>query len=943
MGTQAAPIKLNVDMRNVQRQYRPERTTCLHPGLHQGTARKRSSGGTTTRAYRDHLGKGQSVPGEARQFGEGQSAPTLQQRVEQRKLAMGPTLQPRQGRSGLEQIQQTEGGQPTSRRREPHGSGTPETAQLQRLQEGKSASDDPQLHTSRDAPEDGAVQHQSSPLRPHRVQGTMTQAAAPSMSMTSSPERAVLPHVNPSSTAMPRIQPSDATAPPERRPQARATSASMTQIFRPPVAGNQSEEVAIQGPNAERVLSPLSANQGVTPEPEETIPEARREASPRRQLALGESTTQGDSEHAPNNALEGELPHDKASNVTDAEKTCASLPGQASATSINKDERRRSAGPTEQGWSSDAPNHRTPFQADVAVTMDDIRDSQATYLGHMLARLRQGGTVTSSRYDLRDGIIFVRTGQTYQSGMHKVVATASVPLVPYEDQNLREHIVRLYHEASPFLGAHPGEATTTMRIRERFFWARIELDVKKCIKACVPCKMAKAFARRNMGLYRLRSYDKEVTADGDAVAYDHIITQGRETRGIATVTDISSGYVVVYAIERQDHDYLLERFEVNYICTYGVPRLMVADSEIDSTIWRDFSRAVRMRLSITTPHHAESNGVAERTNRSVQEILRAFLSEDGGIITADGDWRRYLPYVQSALNSRNISGTSFSPYQAKFGRVYRSPLDMLLIPEYKEGRITNAPIKAQIQQRIAVVRKIRGLVNQSRVERRAAVILKLNKHQKNAPLAPGDTVMRHVKARPLKLASRTVGPYEIIRQLRPEVYQLRHLQSLAIVTAHRRELILLDGFREQARYRDLAKPHLVQEVDGASLRKHDLLVWRYRATNAVRQRMIARPVFVSEIAQMQPGRLLLHTYLDTRPSRAMDTLCPVVQRRLAPGYARMVSGQKFLLGSWTPRPSDAPLYEFLLVSHIEIVIRIDPLGLSPEGWTEQAARELRAY
>uniref|UniRef100_A0A7R9UAR2 Uncharacterized protein n=1 Tax=Pinguiococcus pyrenoidosus TaxID=172671 RepID=A0A7R9UAR2_9STRA len=40
MGTQAAPIKLNVDMRNVQRQYRPERTTCLHPGLHQGTARK---------------------------------------------------------------------------------------------------------------------------------------------------------------------------------------------------------------------------------------------------------------------------------------------------------------------------------------------------------------------------------------------------------------------------------------------------------------------------------------------------------------------------------------------------------------------------------------------------------------------------------------------------------------------------------------------------------------------------------------------------------------------------------------------------------------------------------------------------------------------------------------------------------------------------------------
>eukprot|EP00968_Pinguiococcus_pyrenoidosus_P025432 scaffold6048_cov401-Pinguiococcus_pyrenoidosus.AAC.1 len=289
----------------------------------------------------------------------------------------------------------------------------------------------------------------------------------------------------------------------------------------------------------------------------------------------------------------------------------------------------------------------------------------------------------------------------------------------------------------------------------------MDKDVRRHLQACAVCRAAKAYNRRNLGLYQLTNYDGTLQHDGDIVAYDHIITSGKGVRGIATLVDICSGYTVIYAIENQEHHHLLEQFERYYVSIYGVPLVMVADSEISSTLWNEFARMLRVKLRIATPHHAQGNAMAERGNRSVQEILRAFLIEAGGLENRDHPsedrWARYLPYVQSALNSRRIANTNFTPYEAKFGRPYRSPLDMLLIQQGERATSVQPETSESMRQRIRIIRKIRGLVHTSRVERRAAVLLRLNADRKEAPLQPGDIVMRYLKSRTHKLVPRTVG------------------------------------------------------------------------------------------------------------------------------------------------------------------------------------------
>mmetsp|Transcript_102 Transcript_102/g.483 ORF Transcript_102/g.483 Transcript_102/m.483 type:complete len:98 (+) Transcript_102:150-443(+) len=86
--------------------------------------------------------------------------------------------------------------------------------------------------------------------------------------------------------------------------------------------------------------------------------------------------------------------------------------------------------------------------------------------------------------------------------------------------------------------------------------------------------------------------------------------------------------------------------------------------------------------------------------------------------------------------------------------------------------------------------------------------------------------MRTTKDRTSKLAARAIGPYQVMRAIGENVYQLRHVGNLSVVTAHRQNLILLRDYTEAPLRRLLGRPHLELRVQQNHLRKHSLLFWR---------------------------------------------------------------------------------------------------------------------
>ena len=73
----------------------------------------------------------------------------------------------------------------------------------------------------------------------------------------------------------------------------------------------------------------------------------------------------------------------------------------------------------------------------------------------------------------------------------------------------------------------------------------------------------------------------------------------------------------------------------------------------------------------TSPYHPQTDGLVERFNQTLKEMLRKTASEEGK------DWDKLLPYVLFAYREVPQESTGFSPFELVYGREVRGPLDVL--------------------------------------------------------------------------------------------------------------------------------------------------------------------------------------------------------------------------------------------------------------------------
>ena len=83
----------------------------------------------------------------------------------------------------------------------------------------------------------------------------------------------------------------------------------------------------------------------------------------------------------------------------------------------------------------------------------------------------------------------------------------------------------------------------------------------------------------------------------------------------------------------------------------------------------------------STTYHPQTNGLVERQNRTLFNMLRVYCSR---YMT---DWDKYLPQVVGAYNSTEHSTTGISPFMMLTGRERAMPITFFY-PEY-EGKRTS--------------------------------------------------------------------------------------------------------------------------------------------------------------------------------------------------------------------------------------------------------------
>ena len=73
----------------------------------------------------------------------------------------------------------------------------------------------------------------------------------------------------------------------------------------------------------------------------------------------------------------------------------------------------------------------------------------------------------------------------------------------------------------------------------------------------------------------------------------------------------------------------------------------------------------------TCPYHPESDGMVERMNRTLQDILAKYVSDH------QRDWDEYLPLMMMAYQSSVHASTQYTPFYLLFGHEVQLPVDVM--------------------------------------------------------------------------------------------------------------------------------------------------------------------------------------------------------------------------------------------------------------------------
>ena len=93
----------------------------------------------------------------------------------------------------------------------------------------------------------------------------------------------------------------------------------------------------------------------------------------------------------------------------------------------------------------------------------------------------------------------------------------------------------------------------------------------------------------------------------------------------------------------------------------GPPKQLHSDQgqNFESHILSELCKAFQVTKSHTTPYHPMGNGLVERMNRSLLNLLRTF--------TLQGDWEQHLQLLLYIYRTTKHSSTGMSPYEVIFG------------------------------------------------------------------------------------------------------------------------------------------------------------------------------------------------------------------------------------------------------------------------------------
>jgi len=236
--------------------------------------------------------------------------------------------------------------------------------------------------------------------------------------------------------------------------------------------------------------------------------------------------------------------------------------------------------------------------------------------------------------------------------------TVLVPLIP---ESYRPTLLYQHHNAVS--AAHLGFEKTAARVRQVGYWVGMLQDIEKYCRECVVCQRSKPALPTRAPLTSV-----PIGKPWEMVAVDilEVPTSRHNNRYLLVIQDYMTKWVEAIPIPNQTAATITKEL-IAVFCRYGIPDILHSDQgrNFESTLLQQTLDAFGVAKSRTTAYHPAGDGLVERFNRSLLQMLRAYVDQT--------DWEQYLPFVLYAYRTAVHRSTGVSPFELMFGRCAHKP------------------------------------------------------------------------------------------------------------------------------------------------------------------------------------------------------------------------------------------------------------------------------
>jgi transposase InsO family protein len=337
------------------------------------------------------------------------------------------------------------------------------------------------------------------------------------------------------------------------------------------------------------------------------------------------------------------------------------------------------------------------------------------------------------------------------------------------DQELRKRIIAECHDC-PSAG-HLGHTKTLQRVARRFWWPHMSRSIYSYVVSCPSCQRNKPVMQRPLGLLQPlpvpSSKWEQITMD---LITDLPVTKRGHDAVVTFVDRLTKMVHFAPTTKTAGAEVIANVFVRTWYKHHGLPRIIISDRDrrFLSHFWQALFKSLGTELRFSTAFHPQTDGQSERANRTLEEVLRHFVSP------RQDDWDDFLDLAEFAINDSVSPSTGYTPFYLAYGQNVSSPIDLtdVIVPaaHMRAQEMTDAIEHAKAKLRESHERQARA-ANKERQDYQFKVgdKVKLSTVNLNLP----STMSR-------KLTARYLGPFPVEKIINPVAYKLKLPTSLKI-------------------------------------------------------------------------------------------------------------------------------------------------------------------